>query len=162
MNNAQQLFLAYAQAPWRKQLQVIGLFLLGLVLIALVASLYLVVSAQVATYGREIQRMQYDIQNVQRSNADLQSQLAYISSAANIEERINELGLQPAQPDQIVYITVDNYYSRQPANLAPPAVPAIAPAPSVSAEFSQPLFDWIQDQVLGIEFNQLISEVIKR
>lgn len=162
MNNAQQLFLAYAQAPWRKQLQAIGLFSLGLVLIALVASLYLVVSAQVATYGREIQRIQVDIQDVQRSNADLQSQLAYISSAANIEARISELGLEPAQPDQIVYLKVDNYFSRQPADLAPPAAPAVAPAPSVTAEFSQPLFDWIKDQVLNIEFNQLISEVIKR
>jgi cell division protein FtsL len=87
MREAEQLILAYAQAPWRKQLQLIGLFSLALVMVALIASLYLIVSAQAATRGREIQSMQYDIQEMQRQNADLESQLASLTTAARLEER---------------------------------------------------------------------------
>ena len=52
----------YIQAPWRKQLQILGLFSLILVLIALVALLYLNVSARAAQAGRQIQKMQEDIE----------------------------------------------------------------------------------------------------
>ena len=62
---------AYRQSPWRIQLQVVGLFLLLLVMIALVAGIYLNVTARAATIGRRIQEMQFEIQVNQRLNADL-------------------------------------------------------------------------------------------
>jgi cell division protein FtsL len=120
MREAQQLILAYAQAPWRKQLQLIGLFSLSVVIISLVASLYLIVSAQAATHGREIQFMQSEIQRIRRENADLESKLAALSTTAMLDQRAQEMGLQPALADQIVYLSVDGYIPRQPANLAPP------------------------------------------
>lgn len=162
MKNAQQLILAYAQSPWRKQTQFIGLFLLVLVLIALVASLYLVVSAQAATYGREIQGMQFQIQEFQRKNADLQAELAQLSSATTMEARADELGLQPALPEQIVYLKVNGYVPRQPANLAPPVEPVAAPVPGINPEFSQPLFDWLEKQVIGVDLKTWIAEVTQR
>jgi cell division protein FtsL len=162
MRNAQQLILAYAQAPWRKQTQFIGLFLLGLVFIALVASLNLIVSAQAATYGREIQGIQAEIKKTQRMNADLESQLAELLSADNLEERAKEFGLSPANPEQIIYLEVEGYIPRQPANLAPPSKPAAAPSPGMSPEFSQPLFTWVKDQIFKVEITQWISEVTTR
>ncbi len=162
MREAQQLILAYAQAPWRKQLQMIGLFSLSLVIIALIASLYLIVSAQAATHGREIQYMQSEIQRIRRENADLESQLAALSTVAMLEQRAETMGLQPAQPDQIIYLSVDGYIPRQPANLAPPAQPASAPGPGLSPEFSQPLFDWVKDQITNADFATWISEVTRR
>ncbi|MFN2194931.1 MAG: hypothetical protein ACK2UW_02250 [Anaerolineales bacterium] len=162
MKNAQQLILAYAQAPWRKQTQFIGLFLLVLVLIALVASLYLVVSAQAATYGREIQGMQFDIDEYQRMNADLQAELAQLTSATTMEARADELGLQPAQPEQILYLKVKGYVPRQTANLAPPVEPIAPPVPGINPEFSQPLFDWLEQQVIGVDLKTWMSEVTRR
>jgi cell division protein FtsL len=162
MREAEQLILAYAQAPWRKQLQLIGLFSLALVMVALIASLYLIVSAQAATRGREIQSMQYDIQEMQRQNADLESQLASLTTAARLEERAKELGLQPAQPDQIVYLEVSGYVPRAPANLAPPAEPAVASGPGISPAFSQPLFDWVKDQISQAGLANWINEVTRR
>ncbi len=41
MDGVRQLTQAYSQAPWRKQLQILGLFLLVVVLAALVAGIYL-------------------------------------------------------------------------------------------------------------------------
>jgi cell division protein FtsL len=162
MRNAQQLILAYADAPWRKQLQFIGLFSLALVMLALLASLYLIVSAQATTYGREIQNMQYTIKDLQRQNADLQAMLAHVSSADVMEQRAEELGLQPAQPEQIVYLAVEGYSGRQPPNLAPPAQPAPLPAPSYSPEFSQSLIDWFIEQAGVVDLNALLSEVTRR
>jgi len=52
-----RLLQAYKQAPWRVQLQWIGLFLLGLVLVAGITGLYLNISAQAATAGRKIQSL---------------------------------------------------------------------------------------------------------
>jgi len=162
MREAQQLILAYAQAPWRKQTQLIGLFSLALVLISLIASLYLIVSAQAATRGREIQFMQTEIQDLQRQNADLESQLASLTTAARLDERAKELGLQPAQPEQIVYLEVPGYIPRSPANLAPPVEPAAATGPGISPAFSQPLFDWVKDQVSQAELAKWFVEVTRR
>lgn len=163
MKNAQQLVLAYAEAPWRKQLQMIGLFSLGLVLVALVASLYLIVSAQAATYGREIQQMQYDIQEFQRQNADLQSTLARLHSAAVMDARAEELGLLPATPDQIIYLKVEGYIPRQPASFAPSDQPLALEDPRYMPAFDQPLFSWLGEQVVGdLDFKSWILEVTSR
>jgi hypothetical protein len=53
MDRVQSLTQAYSQAPWRKQMQIIGLFLLVLVLTALVG-IYLSVTARAAAVGRDL------------------------------------------------------------------------------------------------------------
>ena len=58
MDNIQQFTQAYTQAPWRKQLHMIGTILLALVSAAIVAGIYLNVTARAAAEGREIQDMQ--------------------------------------------------------------------------------------------------------
>ena len=85
MNN--RIVQAYRQAPWRTQLQWTGLFLLVLVLVASVASIYLNVSASAAASGREIQRLGQQSEDLERSIADLRTQLAMLTSAANMEKR---------------------------------------------------------------------------
>ncbi len=46
MERVYGLTQAYSQAPWRKQLQLIGIFLVVLVFFALVAGIYLSVTAR--------------------------------------------------------------------------------------------------------------------
>ena len=67
----QNLTQAYRLTPWRSQLQIIGMFLLILVMIALVAGIYLNVTARAATIGRQIQNLHEEIQVNERVNADL-------------------------------------------------------------------------------------------
>ncbi len=55
MNNVTQIVQKVRQAPWRVQRQWIGLFLLGLVLVAMVAGIYLNVTVRATLAGREIQ-----------------------------------------------------------------------------------------------------------
>jgi cell division protein FtsL len=140
---------SYSQAPWRKQLQVVGLFLLGLVLIALVAGIYLSVSARTAAVGRDIQFMQRQIETLDREIEDLQSELAAIRSSTEMEARASQMGFQPVQPDQILYLNIPGYVERQPAILAPSEERKLASAPMLPPEYTESLVTWVKRQTLA-------------
>jgi cell division protein FtsL len=162
MNEARLLIQAYAEAPWRKQTQVVLWFSLAVVSISFILGLYLNVSASATATGREIQSMQRTINRVQRENADLESQLAILSSAREIEKRAQELNLQPAQPDQLVYIAVPGYTPRQPASFAPPPGMRAVHVPGIAPEYSQSLVEWLQVKYDQLDVAELLVEAIKR
>lgn len=139
---------AYSQAPWRRQLQMAVVFLVCLILAAVVAAVYLNVSAQSVTMGTDIQNMQWNIEQIKRSTEDLETQFAYLTSATTMEERAQKMGFQQVQPDQIVYIKVPGYPGRQPAELAPPPGPAEASAVVLAPEYTQSLLDWLERNLL--------------
>ena len=121
-------------------------FLLGVVAIAMVASLYLDITAQAAISGREIQGLTTDISAIQESNADLQTRLAEQSSDAVMSKRAADLGYIPVDPAQLQYIVVPGYVAPQPDILA--VAPALQPsAPSIPPEYTQSLIEWLQQQV---------------
>src|SRR4030042_4797331 len=106
MQNVKNITQAYSQAPWRKQVQWIGAFLLVPVFLWLIAALYLDVTARAATIGREIQNLQVgqvelvnvlpdqenlSIEELKRRNADLQTQLAYLLSEKTMQKRADAL-----------------------------------------------------------------------
>ncbi len=142
--NHQSLIQAYRQAPWRLQMQFIGLFCLGLVLMALVAGIYLNVTARAATIGRQIQGLQAEILSNQRFNSDLETQLALLTSHSEMEARAEDLGFRPADASEIVYLVVPGYPGRLPAVLAPPPGPVTASMASLPPEFTESLIDWIR------------------
>ena len=137
---------AYRQAPWRLQRQWLGGFLLAVLGIAMVASLYLDVTAQAAISGREIQNLTGDIITIQHSNADAETKLAEINSTAAMEERAKRLGYQPVDPTQVHYILVPGYVAPQPSILA--SAPALRPsAPSIGPEYTESLIEWLQREL---------------
>ncbi len=135
---------AYRQAPWRIQRQWLGGFLLAVLGVAMVASLYLDVTAQAAISGREIQNLTSDIISIQQGNADLQTKLAELDSSSSMETRAQRLGYQPVDPTQLQYIVVPGYAAPQPDILA--VTPALRPsAPSIPPEYTESLIEWLQD-----------------
>jgi hypothetical protein len=139
---------AYRQAPWRIQRQWIGTFLLAVLGLAMVAALYLDVTAQAAIAGRAIQNMSSETIAVQHNNADLQTKLAELTSNSVMEERAKMLGYQQVEPDLLEYVVVPGYTAPQPDILA--SAPSLKPsAPSIPPEYTQSLIDWI-DQRLRI------------
>jgi cell division protein FtsL len=147
MNRVQSLTQAYSQAPWRKQLQWIGLFLLILILIALVAGIYLSVSARAASIGRQIQSTYAEMERITRNIEDLQTQLANLTSSTVMQKRAEELGFLPVTSDQILYVPVPGYI--RPAQVTLGGTPGrILPStPQISAEFTESLFDWLRERV---------------
>jgi len=164
MENIHQLTNAYSQAPWRKQLYMIGVILLVLVCIAIIAGIYLNVTARAAAVGRQIQEMQVriygyhnltseagesfvPIEELEQKIANLTSQLAYVTSYTVMQERVKDLGLEPIASENIQYVAVPGYSDRQTTALAPPPEPVVVNASTIDPEFKESLFEWLADQV---------------
>ena len=165
---------AYQQAPWRRQTYLIGVILLGLVCTAIVAGIYLNVTARAAAVGRQIQEMQVrvygyhyltgdagenyvPIEELEQRIANLNSQLAYLTSYAVMKERVHKLDVSIISAFSVMYLDVPGYVDRQTSSLAPPPEPVVVNASGIAPEFKESLFDWVVDQVH--KTTQLFSEV---
>jgi hypothetical protein len=141
-----QIVHAHKQAPWRIQRQWIGAFLLLLIGAAMIAALYLDVTARAAVAGREIQEIRAEITAIQRANADLETQLADLTSTAEMQRRALELGYRPVKPGELDYVPVPGFVPPEPAILlaAEDAPPRVHTLPF---EYTQSLLEWFSDRV---------------
>ncbi len=142
-----RLVQAYRQAPWRIQIQWIGIFAVGLLLVALVAGFYLNITTRAANAGADIQSMLYQQQGEEREIADLNAQLAEITSSSAMEKRAEALGFIPIAVGQPTYLAVPGYVSDQTPNLAPPPSNAIVNAPLILPDYTQSLWDWLYNSL---------------
>ena len=149
MDRAKVLTQAYSQAPWRKQLQVFVVFSIVLVFGALVAGIYLYVTAQSAAVGSHILDMQKEIRDLERVNEDLRSQLAMAGSAAEMERRAKAMGFQSIDTTDSLYVLVPGYVDRQPVVLAPAPGPSVSEQQQLPPEYTESLFEWFEKQVLA-------------
>lgn len=147
MDEVLKITQAYSQIPWRKQIQSVGLFLAILVLCLVIAMIYVNVNAEAVVVGREIQDMQISIERLNRSIADKQSQVAYITSAVEMEKRALEMNFKTVDPGEALYIVIPGYAGRSEAVLAPPSVPAAAQSKLLSPEYSLSLVDWLKQEL---------------
>jgi len=143
---ATQIIHAYKQAPWRVQRQYVGAFLLVVIVLALVAALYLDLSARTALAGREIQDLQIEITNLQRSNADLETDLANLTASSVMQQRALELGYRPVKPGELDYVFVPGYVSPEPDILLA-AVDTTTRSPSLPEEYSLSLLEWLDERI---------------
>ena len=143
---ATQIIHAYRQAPWRVQRQWVGIFLLAVIGAAMVAALYLDVTARAALAGREIQELRSQITTVQRENADLETQLADLTSTDVMQQRALELGYRPVLPGELEYVAVPGFVEPEPAILlaAKDTTPQIESQP---AEYTQSLLEWFEERI---------------
>ncbi len=143
---ATQIIHAYKQAPWRVQRQWIGAFLLVVIGGAMIAALYLDVTARAAMAGREIQELRYEITTIQRENADLETQLADLTSTAVMRQRALELGYRPVQPGELDYVAVPGFFKPEPDILlaAEDTTPHVETQP---AEYTQSLLEWFDERI---------------
>ncbi len=143
---ATQIIHAYKQAPWRVQRQWIGAFLLVVIGAAMVAALYLDVTARAAVAGREIQELRLEITTVQRQNADLETQRADLTSTAAMQQRAVALGYRPVQPGELDYVGVPGFVKPEPEILraAEDAPPIVDTQP---AEYTQSLLEWFDERI---------------
>jgi hypothetical protein len=175
MENIQHLTHAYSQAPWRKQMYMIGVILLFLVCAAIVAGIYLNVTARAAAVGREIQEMQVriygyhnlssdsakdyvPIEELDQQIANLTSQLAHVTSYSVMQERVKDLNLSSIPAENIQYMEVPGYVDRQTTSLAPPPAPVVVNASLIDPQFKESLFDWITAQIK--KTSRLVNEAV--
>ena len=144
---AVQLIHAYKQAPWRVQRQWVGAFLLTVIGVAMIAALYLDVTARAAIAGREIQALRFEITTIQRTNADLETQLAKLTSTAEMERRALELGYRPVQPGELDYVPVPGFAAPEPPILKE-AEDVTVQAQTLPFEYSQSLLEWFDEHIV--------------
>jgi cell division protein FtsL len=137
---------AYSQAPWRKQLQWIGVFLIVLVVILLAASVFVSVTARTAALGKEIHRHRNEIEALEYENANMQSQLAILTSASEMKQRAIDMGFRQATSEEIIYITVPGYTGRDQVKSAESTQPTFVAKPVISPAFTQSWVDWLAQQ----------------
>jgi cell division protein FtsL len=145
---ATQIIHAYKQAPWRVQRQWISAFLLVVIGMAMIAALYLDVTARTAMAGREIQEMRFEITAIQRANADLETQLADLTSTAEMERRALELGYRPVKPGELDYVPVPGFVAPEPEILSA-AQDMPLQSQALPAEYTESLFEWMDARVQG-------------
>jgi len=133
----------------------IGLFLLVVIFAALVAGIYLDVTARTATIGREIQLMNTQIETLKITNADLESKLAFMSSMDEMERRARSLGFERREKEQAMFLVVPGYVPRQHIRLAPPPGPVKTVAAALPSVFTESLFDWFERSVLPMRSHLL-------
>jgi hypothetical protein len=146
MNTINTIVHAYKQAPWRIQRQWVSTALLAIIGLALVATLYLMVTSQAGIVGREIQYLRDETTASRRSIADLQTELAQLTSQKEIEQRASALGFRTVQPNELEYLIVPGYS----ANRGPARSDAREPQPSLPnapIEYRQSLLEWIDEQM---------------
>lgn len=148
MNSVKQIAQAYAQTPWRKQVQVGGLILLSVLFGLLISSVSLNVNARASTYGREILLMQAEIENQTLLNADLRSRLGILTSPAMLENRAKEMGFEPVVRDEQTYVVVPGFNGRRVASIAPPPQPMEKVILTLPPDFTESLIDWFNQRMI--------------
>ncbi len=143
-----RLIHAYRIAPWRVQRQWVGAVLLTVVAFAMVAALYLSVTSRAAIAGREIQELMYAIAVSQQVSADMQTQLASLTSVSVMERRARELGFRPMEPDEAEYLIVPGYSAPQAVDLSSLQPPQLTPL-IILPEYNQSLLEWFDQRLFS-------------
>ena len=141
MKRPQRLIQAYRQAPWRTHQRWVGFFVFVTIFTAVVAVVYLSISGRASAYGLDIQQFKYLIGQKEILIADLEAELASMTTIDKLMERAEAMDYVRVQPGQVHYIVVPGYSGRPPVSLAPPAqLPAQSQVPP---EYEQSLLDWL-------------------
>lgn len=137
---------AYKQAPWRRQLQIVGASMAILVIVATITGLYLHISGQAATSGRSIQFLEKEIYTRKLEINDLQTKLAEISSSRSLTERIAELNMRTVNPHTAIYLEVPGYDPAIRDEIQEITAPE-TPKPLLLPEYTSSLWDWLREKI---------------
>ena len=82
-----------------------------LVLAALVGAIYLFQASRIASVGRQVQELQWELDEVNRVNGDLERDIAEAQSLDRLQQEVLRLGFVRAQPGDVDYLVIPNYPS---------------------------------------------------
>jgi hypothetical protein len=138
-----RLSQAFKQAPWRGQIQIAGLFLLGLVVVLVIASIYLSISGRAAAAGLGAYRMNLERLTYERQIADRKATIAILTSVTSMEQRAKDMGFTRIDPDKAVYVVVPGYTGKQAVELAAPPGIDDNPQSLVIPAYRESIWDWL-------------------
>lgn len=134
---------AFKQAPWRSRVQLAGGFLVALVIVLLVASVYLSISGQAATAGLEAYQLDLERLRLEREIANTNAKIANLTSASNMEFRALELGFEKIEPDEALYLPIPGYPGKQTMIFTSPPGANNTDRLLVKSIYRESLWDWL-------------------
>jgi cell division protein FtsL len=140
---------AYRQAPWRIHTQQGALLLIVAILGASVLWVMVSVSTQAAAAGLEVQSLEDDREDLQRSIAALNTEIAALTSTKRMENRAEEMGFEPIQSANITYLVIPGYRGREADVLAAPPGTNTHP-PLVKPAYTQSLSEWLLQGIIEL------------
>jgi hypothetical protein len=146
-NMKKEISQARKLVPWRGQMQWLGVVSLALVSISLLAWVYLSVSSKAGIAGRDIQQYQFEISVTEKSIAQLQTDLALITSSTEMSKRAKKLGFKDVNTYRYTYMVIPGYGGKPSALLAPESLQSIQKS-TINPEFTQSLWDWMYDSFI--------------
>jgi len=155
MENVSKLVHKVRQAPWRAQRQWIGAFFAGVIVLAMVTSVYLIITVRATVAGRELQallnpslhisddpvKFPNSITANKRINAELETQLAALNSIETMRARAEAMGFQPASIDDMTYVSVPGYVEPSAVDMST-QVTSQAAIPVILPEYTESWFDY--------------------
>ena len=134
---------ASRQAPWRLQVRWTGKTMLLAIVLLVVSSVYLAVNARLAKAGRDVLSLEEHRSDMLRLTSELSAELATRTAPETMMARAASLGFHAAQPDDVLFLTVDGYMP--PADFIaprPPAAPDEGQA-MLSPAYTETLGEWL-------------------
>lgn len=142
---AKQLIQAYKQTPRRKQLQKLGLSVLPVITLGTIFALYLVFSAQAAAAGLEIRAYLDTKEELQRTIANENTQLAWLLSNTNMSKRAEKLGFTQISSDNTFYMVLPSYPGRTVRLTSPAPASASEGDVVLNSAYQESLGDFLQN-----------------
>jgi hypothetical protein len=134
---------AFKQAPWRGQIQTAGLFLLSLVVVVVIASIYLSISGRAASAGLGAYRMNVERSTLERQIADRKARIAILTSVTVMEQRAKDMGFARISSTDAVYVMVPGYAGKQAVVLAAPPGIDESNRSVILPIYRQSIWDWL-------------------
>ena len=91
--------------------------------------------------------------------AVLETQLASITALDLVQEEAANHGLEPRDPEKMIYLAVPGYTGKPLADLAPPPRIERAATPVLPEIYKQSLIDWLKMQV--VQTSHMLMEEVK-
>ncbi len=102
-----------------------------MILASLVGAIYLYQASQIAGVGREVQELQYELDEVKRISADLEREIAEAQSLDRLQEEAVRLGFIRSNPEDVDYMIIPGVPSQDTPELKPELVTEPEPVESI-------------------------------
>ncbi|MEE4194989.1 MAG: hypothetical protein V2J07_07310 [Anaerolineae bacterium] len=135
----------YRQKPWRTQMKWLSQILVAAFFFLLISALYLGLASQVAAISERNRDLQTARIKLQESIASLESELAAKQSGAALAPRMETMKFEFYEKDDLVFIPVKGYSSKEDFQLAPFYYEVDLLQPVRRTQYTQSLWDIIHN-----------------
>ncbi len=104
-----------------------------LMLVALIGAIYLNQTSEIATTGRQVQELEFDLADLRKANAELERQIAKAQTLEILQQAADSLGFESTESYEIEYLVIPEYPSETAVSV-PAATPEPLPQPAESIQ----------------------------